>query len=85
MTYLHDPQARLDYSWDWAAWLAAGETITAHSLAPTTGVTVEASAVAGGVVTAWVTATVGGTITCHITTSQGRQDDRTIILQVVDR
>ena len=85
----HDPNARLDYAWDWTAWLTDGETITSHTITVTTGdVTVESSSVIGGAVVAWVT---GGTVptdakvTCHITTSAGRQDDRTRTLMVRDR
>ena len=85
----HDPNARLDYAWDWTSWLDAGETITAHTVTASGagGVTVESSTVIDGKVVAWVS---GGTkgkafLTVHITTSAGRQDDRTITLSVQER
>lgn len=85
----HDPNARLDYAWDWTSWLEAGETITAHTVTASGAgaVTVQSSSVIGGKVVAWVT---GGTkgkafLTVHITTSAGRQDDRTITLSVQER
>lgn len=82
-----DPQARLDYGTDWGAWLAAGESITAHTVTGTGGLTVESSSVVGSQVVAWVTGGTGGTASLrfHITTSAGRQDDRTLPLWVGER
>ncbi|MDP9479818.1 MAG: hypothetical protein M3R38_29855 [Actinomycetota bacterium] len=62
--FIKDPQARLDYSLDWSAWLASGETITASTWAATTGITVEAAApyapsFTGTATTVWLS---GGTI-----------------------
>ena len=85
----HDPNARLDYAWDWTSWLDAGETITAHTVTASGagGVTVESSTVIDGKVVAWVS---GGTkgkafLTAHIVTSAGRQDDRSFKLYVEQR
>lgn len=83
-----DPAAVLDYAFDWSAWLAAGETITAHTITVTGSLVVGAHTVLAGVVTAWLSGGVAGetyTATCHITTSQGRQDERSIAVQAVDR
>lgn len=85
-----DPDAVLDYTWDWSAWLASGETITDATVTPSgTGLTVNGTPTTGAAtVTAWLTGGTAGTeylVTCHITTSQGRQDDRTITISVVDR
>lgn len=88
LTLIHDSNAVLDYRTDWSDWLAAAETITAHTVTPPTGVTVASTSVADGIVTAWIS---GGTvgqrypIVFHITTSAGRQDDRTILLLVQNR
>ncbi len=93
----HDPQAVLDYSFDWSStppgatrgYLDAGETITAFTVTKVTGdVVLGISSQAGGVVKQWVSGgTVGtrSTLTCHITTSAGRKDDRTISLDVRNR
>ena len=94
----HDPNAVLDYRWDWAPatngtgrtdWLEAGETITATTVTGT-GCTVDSSSItdAGTSVTAWISGgTVGAqaSVTCHITTSAGREDDRTIRLRIAER
>lgn len=80
-----DPDAVLDWSWDWSAWLAEGETITAHDV---TGqaCTIGDVSVTGAVVTAWISAyQTGATATCEVTTSQGRTDQRTIRFAVVQR
>lgn len=79
-TITHDPQARLDYTWDWSSWLAAGETITTATVAPVDGLTISGASTAAGKVSVWIS---GGTtgqhyrVTCHIVTSAGREDDRT--------
>lgn len=84
-TFDHDPNARLDYSWNWSSWLSTGETIVSYAAVPTTGVTVVSSGEGSGVVTAWVTATVSGSVTCSIVTSDDRRDDRTIAIWVKNR
>lgn len=80
-TYLLDPDARLDFTFDWTDWLATGETITAHTVTATTGVTIDgAPTESSGIVTVWLKDGVLGEraqVTCHITTSAGRRTDRT--------
>lgn len=89
--FTKDPQARLDYAFDWSAgWLAAGETISSQTVVSSgNGVTVDGSpGQASGIVTVWLTGGTVGTsahVTCHITTSAGRQDDRTITIDVRER
>jgi len=94
-----DPNAVLDYKWDWAAltnengtsdWLGSGETISSKTVTADTGLIVDSSSLtdANTSVTAWLS---GGTVgveynvVCHITTSDARQDDRTIRIVVVQR
>lgn len=91
-TFTKDPQAVLDYGWDWTNWLAGGETITTSTwtitLAPDAILTIATPTFDGTSTTIWASAgTVGSDykITNHITTSAGRQDDRTHKLQVRDR
>lgn len=87
--FTKSPTAELDYAFDWTAWLAAGETITAAtvSIIPD-GLTKRTVAVNGGKVTAWLGGgqyDVEHQVTCHIETSQGRVDDRSIKIRVRTR
>ena len=83
--FTKDPQAVLDYVNDWSAWLD-GDTITASTWTAATGITVTASTNTTTTATVWLS---GGTlgeyyrIVNHITTAAGRQDDRTIVIQMV--
>lgn len=86
-----DPNATLDYVFDWSTWLAAHDpvdTITTHEVL-VTGVTLNTSAIEGANrVRAWIS---GGTVgqpaqaTCRITTAAGRVDDRTIFFKIKER
>lgn len=94
-----DPQAVLDYATDWAPltngsgltnWLQNGETITAATVVAEAGLTVNSFSITTNAtkVVAWLSGgTVGQTyrVTFHITTSLGRQDDRTMIIEIVQR
>lgn len=88
MALLHDPDARLDSSWDWSAWLSAGETITTATVAPVAGLTISEVAVYGGKPTVWINGGTAGqtyAVTCHIVTTAGREDDRTLKLICQER
>lgn len=91
-SYNKDPAGRLDYTWDWAAWLAAtGDTIDPSG----TTVTVPPGLASEGqpVITETdVTQRVsGGTLgdtyrmVCQITTAGGLIDERSIFLTIADR
>jgi len=98
-SFLHDPDAVLDYRFDWKSstngsggtdWLGSSETIASHTVTADTGITVDSSELASTAtaVVAWVsggTASTAYNVTCHIVTSAGREDDRTITLRVVER
>lgn len=90
-----DPSAVLDYTWDWNSttapggpWLAAGETISSHTVTVPAGITKTDETITGGKITAWI---AGGTVgniypmVCRIVTSAGRTDERTIRLRIVER
>jgi len=87
-TFIKDPDAVLDYQWDWAAWLETGETITDHEVTATSGLTVDSTSEDDGAVTVWLS---GGTVhqtytvDCTITTSAGRVDSRSIEIDCKDR
>ena len=80
-----DPDSRLDYQWDWSAWLAAmdDDTLdpsTSEFLA--TGVTIDNSYfdAQAGTATVWISGGVLGEVaevTCRIRTLAGRTEDST--------
>jgi hypothetical protein len=96
---LKDPDAKLDYKFDWAAltngtgtsdWLASGETISTKSVTVTSGITKDSDSLADSntSVLVWLSGGTAGSdyeVTCHITTSDSRQDDRTLYVKVRER
>lgn len=86
-TATKDPDALLDYSFDWSAWLLdIADTIysaTVTAAAPLT--TPSAPFVAGGVVHQFIGGgTLGSTfpVVCQIITAGGRTEERTIYLKI---
>lgn len=88
LTYFtKDPDAVLDYVWDWAAWLD-GDTITSHDVTADTGLTVETSSATTTAVTVWLSGGTAGetySVACTIDTAAGRTDERTSRLRVRER
>jgi len=94
-TFIHDPEAVLDYGFDFTTWLQAGETITAAVWTlPTVGIgavtksLVHPESITDGKCVVWLQGGVDDQnylAVCHITTSAGRQDDRSLILRVKHR
>lgn len=86
--YVKDPNAVLDWLFDWSDWLAVAETITAATITVDAGLTKDSSTNTTTCVTVWLS---GGTVgveyavVCHITTNQGRQDDRSLRIRVTER
>ncbi len=84
-----DPQAVLDWAFDWSRWLAAGETITGTPVVTVdAGLTKDSQSNTGTRVTVWVSGGTRGTtykVACRVTTDQGRTDERTIAIRVTDR
>ena len=91
------PGATLDYEFEWDrpdrdgnVWLATGETISTRLVSVGAGITKDSDSIAadGKSVVVWLS---GGSIgakpriTCKITTSAGRTDSRSFILNVVQR
>ena len=83
-----DPDATLDYVWDWSEWLAADEIISTVAWIVPDGINQGDTSNTDKTATIWLS---GGTaiesyeITCRITTNQGRTDDRTQTIRVIDR
>ena len=97
--YLKDPDAVLDYMFNWkplthgvagatSDWLASGETIISHTITAETGIVVDSSTESAGKVTVWLSGGTAGEnykVACLIETSAGRTDERTIWIKVVER
>jgi len=98
-TFIKDPDAVLDYKFDWKAltngtgtsdWLGTTETISSHTIDADTGITVASSALSDGntSVTVWLS---GGThgydyaVRCEVVTSGARTDERTMFIQARER
>lgn len=98
-SFLKDPQAVLDYKFDWKAltngsgesdWLAAAETISVRTVTVPTGLTKDSDSITDTAtsVTVWLSGGTAGqeyAVTCHIETSAGRKDDRTVTIRVQQR
>jgi len=85
-----DPDATLDFGFDWTEWLSEGELISSAS------VTISASSLtklsesftSTGSVIVWVSGGTSGSrysLTCQITSSDNRIDQRTMKIDVQDR
>lgn len=89
-SYVKDPAARLDYSWDWSAWLAdVADTISSATVTVPDGLTAVGAPVVDN---ATVTQRVSGgdlnaayRMVCQITTVGGLVDERSIYLTISDR
>lgn len=93
MLKLHDPDATLDYRWDWSAWLTANGADTIDSATveadPSTGVQVSTpsivasdTAVVAFVATPGLVAGDEVRLRCFIDTAAGRSLPHTITLRI---
>lgn len=89
--YKHDPEAVLDYSFDWNSWLSAEEKISSYEIEATDPLVVSSTLQTEGFCSAWIavnplaTVPACGRVTCTITTTYGRTDARSMQLEVQDR
>lgn len=97
--FIKDPEAVLDYKFDWAAstngtgvsdWLASGETISSRTVTVESGLTKDSDSLTdtNTSVTVWLSGGTAGTVytvTCHIVTSDNRTDERSITIHCLDR
>lgn len=87
MIFSHDPDATLDYIFDYEEWLGSDILATATFIV-SEGLTLESESLTDKTAIAWIS---GGTIgkrysmRCRITTAGGRTDDRTATLYVRER
>ena len=87
MTFTKDPNAILDYSVDWAKWLAGDEIVTSDWTVPA-GLTKVSDTKTTTKTTAWLSggaAAQSYTVTNRITTTGGRTEDRSFTLKVEER
>lgn len=88
-TIVKDPQAVLDYTFNWTAWLDdITDALASHLVTADAGITVDSSSIVGKTVVAWISGgTVGTTyrVACKVTTSGGRTDERSIFIKVKER
>ena len=83
-----DPDATLDFSFDWSDWLESSETISSYTVTVDSGITKDSDSQASGIVTVWLKGGTAGqsySVACKITTSDSRIDERTIEIFVTDR
>jgi hypothetical protein len=86
-SFIHDPNADLDYAVNWTAWLD-GDTIAASAWDVPTPLTSDQAAFTATTATVWVqggTAGVDYQVRNRITTAAGRVEDRTITLMVREK
>ena len=85
--FTKDPDAVLDYEFDWSAWLGT-DTIATHTVTATAGLTVDSTEATTTTVTMWLSGGTDGAsyaVTCHIVTAAGREDDRTATITMQSR
>lgn len=91
-----DPDATLDYAFDWTQWLALnpGDSIAGVEFIADPSLTVESQAFDANTATVWLSGGVAPTgapnklrVTCRITTTNSppRIDDRSVFLRIVQR
>lgn len=89
-----DPNANLDYAFNWAAYLAdITDTIVDAEFVVDPSLTITAQAFDSTTATVWLSGGVAPDapaanelrVTCRITTAEGRIDDRSVFLKIVER
>lgn len=86
--WLKDPDAVLDWRWDWSEWLAESEVIVDSVMTVSAGITLDSSSFTLATTTAWLSGGAAGSpylVANRITTNQGRTDERSITIRVVNR
>lgn len=89
MTRMQDPDAVLDWIFDWSEWLDTdnGETIINNEVT-VDGITLDTVEASDTRITVWLSSGVGNEVaevSCKITTSANRIDERTIRIWVKER
>lgn len=85
---IKDSDAILDFEFNFERWLSASEEIVSYNVTATPGITIQSDTFQPDRVIAWLaggTAGIPYEVTCEITTNQGRTDQRTMTIRVVNR
>ena len=94
--FYKDPEAVLDFGFDWSDWLdsGSGETISSHTITiacddeDTPALTKDSDSESSGVVTVWLSSGTAGlvyTVECKVVTSASRTDERSMMIRVQER
>lgn len=86
--WLKDPDAVLDWRWDWSTWLDTDEQINTSTFAVSPGIIIDSSSFTLFSTTVWLSGGTAGQpylVSNKITTNQGRTDERSITIRVVNR
>lgn len=84
-TFTKDPEAVLDYQVNWLAWLGSSDTIATSVWIVPSGIVKDSDTNTTTTATIWLSSGEDGAdyeIVNRITTASGREDDRTITIQV---
>ena len=87
-TFIKDPDAVLDYSIEWSKWLAGDQIQTSTWSVSDPAIEAVDNSNTPTRATVWLSGGAAGqsyTVTNRITTSGGRTDDRSFVIQVQDR
>lgn len=92
-SFVKDPDAVLDFAFDWnnaskGPWLQTGETISSHTITVETGLTKDSNSELDGIVTVWLSGGTAGEqyiVACKVTTSLGRTDERSVLINCLER
>lgn len=87
-SYTKDPDAVLDYHWNWKPYLSDGEIINTSTFFVSPGILVGVTASTTTDTTLWLSGgQIGKVYRCtnRIVTNQGRTEDRSINVRVRDR
>ena len=90
--YIKDPEAVLDYAFDWSDWLdstsSPAETISSHTVTVPSGITKDSDRESGETVTIWLSGGTEGNnykVECKIVTSESRTEERSITILCQER
>jgi len=88
--FYKDKNALLDYGWDWSAWLGADVIASAQvAVEPNDGsLRVERTDLSPKMVVVWLSGGRVGEVyrvTCRVVTAEGRVDDRSFLLEVIEQ
>ena len=88
--FLLDPDADLDFGFDWSDWLADTETISTSTwtITPVVGITQHDDSKSTTVTLVWLKEIVAGVthrVTNSIVTSDDRKDDRSFYVKGIER